>query len=116
MKNEKLTYILFGVFAIVVVTVITCGKDSSESSPAIIPDVIERVEEAVEEKVEEVEAVVEERVEEIKEAVEIKVEEVIEEIIPIKLPDAPKLDKIMPIIKEAPIEEAPEGEVEDGQS
>ena len=69
MKKEtmKKSYILFGAFLITVVTVITCGDNSSQSvSPAKTTMTTETIEKAVEEKVEEVKVMVEEKVEEIK--------------------------------------------------
>ena len=82
MKN-KLSYLLFAVFLIIVITVMACSDGESKSSIEISP-------------AEEVKAVVDEKVEPIKEAVEIKVEEVepivgpteevIEEIAPVEMP------------------------------
>ena len=69
MKKEtmKKSYILFGAFLITVVTVITCGDNSSQSvSPAKTTMTTEPIEKAVEEKVEEAKVIVEEKVEEIK--------------------------------------------------
>ena len=117
MKKEKVTYILFGVFLIMVVGVMTCGDSSdTKATPALKPvekvkeiveEKVKEVKADVEEKVEEVKVKVEEKVEEVKEKVEEKVEEVIKEIIPIKLPDLPKLEEIIPDVEEAPIEVAP---------
>ena len=118
MKKEtmKKSYILFGAFLITVVTVITCGDNSSQSvSPAKTTMTTETIEKAVEEKVEEVKVMVEEKVEEIKEVVEEKtekvieekVEEVIEEIIPVELPKLPKIEELPIEIPEIIPEVAP---------
>ena len=118
MKKEamKKSYILFGAFLLTVVTVITCGDNSSQSvSPAKTTMTTETIEKAVEEKVEEVKVIVEEKVEEIKEVVEEKtekvieekVEEVIEEIIPVELPKLPKIEELPIEIPEIIPEVAP---------
>ena len=121
MKKQKVTYILFGVFLILVIGTITCG-DSSDKKATLIPTVkpVEEVKEIVEEKVEEVKAEVEEKVEEVEEVIEEKIEEVkevVKDIITIELPDLPKLEEIIPEVEEpveeAPVEEAPVEEVEE---
>ena len=76
-STSKLSYIMFGVFLIVVVTVVTCGKDSSKSQsfdikPLPNTEVLsfpnpEEVKQEVKDKVEEVQETVTTKVEEIKE-------------------------------------------------
>ena len=119
MKKQKVTYILFGVFLIMVIGTITCG-DSSDTKTTLTPKPIAKVKEIVEEKVEEVKADIEEKVIEVEEVVEEKIEEVkevVKEIITIELPDLPKLEEIVPEgeapVEEAPVEEAPVEEVEE---
>ena len=114
MKKQKVTYILFGVFLIMVIGTITCG-DSSDTKTTLTPKPIAKVKEIVEEKVEEVKADIEEKVIEVEEVVEEKIEEVkevVKEIITIELPDLPKLEEIIPEVEE-PVEEAPVEEVEE---
>jgi archaellum component FlaF (FlaF/FlaG flagellin family) len=124
MKKEtmKKSYILFGAFLITVVTVITCGDNSSQSvSPAKTTMTTETIEKAVEEKVEEVKVIVEEKVEEIKEVVkektekviEEKAEEIIEEIIPVELPKLPKVEELPVEIPEIIPEIAPKDTLEE---
>ena len=115
MKKQKVTYILFGVFLIMVIGTITCG-DSSDTKTTLTPKPIAKVKEIVEEKVEEVKADIEEKVIEVEEVVEEKIEEVkevVKDIITIELPDLPKLEEIIPEVEEAPVEEAPVEEVEE---
>ena len=124
MKKEtmKKSYILFGAFLITVVTVITCGDNSSQSvSPAKTTMTTETIEKAVEEKVEEVKVMVEEKVEEIKEVVkektekviEEKAEEISEEIIPAELPKLPKVEELPVEIPEIIPEIAPKDTLEE---
>jgi phosphoglycolate phosphatase-like HAD superfamily hydrolase len=105
MKN-KLSYLLFAVFLIIVITVMACSdgesKSSIEISPAeevkeVVDEKVEPIIEAVEEKVEEVEAVeepTEEPIEEIK--------EVIEEVSPVEVPVEGPIETLetLPVLEE----------------
>lgn len=103
MKNLNLSYILFGVFIIIIVTVMTCGKRHTEVH--VMPEEVlsfpnpEEVKQEVKEKVNEV-------IEEVQE-----VKELIQEIAPV-LEDSvvtPKIEvpAVIEPIEEIPIEETP---------
>lgn len=96
MKNLNLSYVLFGVFVLMVVTIITCGdKTSSKSEIEVLsfPN--------PEEVKEEVEAKVEEAKKEITTTIEEKVEEIESRIIEV----LPEID--IPALKEEKTEETP---------
>ena len=104
MKNKKLTYILSGVFAAVVISVLIWGReDSGSTKTTTTPSTIEEAKEIVEEKIEEVKEVVEEKVEEAKEIIED-----VKEIIPVEIPKLPKLEEVLPTIEEVIPEIIPE--------
>ena len=85
MKNLNLSYILFGVFIIKVITRIKCGKPHTEVH--VMPEEVlsfpnpEEVKEEVETKIEEVKEDIKVEVEEVKEVIEEKVEE-LKELLP----------------------------------
>ena len=104
MKNEKLTYIMFGVFVIIVITAITCSKNKGEETQTLLPEA--EVKEIVEVKVEEVKEAVENRLKEVLPDLEIlKEEEPIEVEVPVEAP----------IEEEAPVEEEPTEEPVEGE-
>ena len=98
MKKMNLTYVMFGVFLLVVITVITCNRGETETISAPMPEVIiEEVKEAAVEAVEEV---------------EVEVKATIKEILPAleevkKLPEIllPKVEEKKEEPVEAPVEE-----------
>tara|TARA_Y100001938_G_C8052860_1_gene412805 strand:- start:137 stop:496 length:360 start_codon:yes stop_codon:yes gene_type:complete len=102
MKNLNLSYTLFGIFLLIVVTVITCG-DKGKTEIHVMPEEVlsfpnpEEVKEEVKAKVEEVEQIIEEKAEEIKEEVEQ-----LKEMLP-SLPVIPTIEKAEEIL----IEETP---------
>ena len=110
MKNLNLSYILFGVFIITIVSVLIFGKkDSGQTDIEVLsfPNP-EEVKEEVKEKIEEAKEEVTDTVKEKMEEIEDRLEELIPEI------DIPSLkkDKLIEIPLEVPVEapaeEAPE--------
>lgn len=111
MKNPKLSYIMFGVVIIGIVTIMTCGKTNKTDAPihVIHEEVLsfpnpEEVKEEVEAKVEEVKEAVTDKVEEIKETIEetkVILEEKIESILPEI--EIPTIEDIIPT-EEIPVE------------
>tara|TARA_R110000824_G_scaffold95302_7_gene229284 strand:+ start:347 stop:703 length:357 start_codon:yes stop_codon:yes gene_type:complete len=91
MKKLNLSYVLFGVFVLIVVTVLTCGKTEKSTSVMTVPEVIE-------EKVEAVKEIVNTTIEEKVEEIETRLQEVLPSL------DIPALKEV---IKEIPVEVAP---------
>ena len=93
MKNLNLSYVLFGVFVLTVITVLISNRETEkDTSMPIIPM-------KVEEKVEEVKEVITETIQTKVEEIETRIQEVL-----------PSLD--IPALKEEKVEEAPVEPVE----
>jgi hypothetical protein len=111
MKNLNLSYVLFGVFVLMIVTVMTCGKtETKESNIEVLsfPNP-EEVKEEVKEKVEEVKEAITNTIEEKVEAIETRLQEALPSLdIPaLKEEKAEEATAVEAPVEEAPVETVP---------
>ena len=101
MKNLNLSYVLFAVFIVTVITVMTCGKEERVEVHVMPEEVLSFP------NPEEVKEEVEAKVEEVKEVIIEKTEEIIE-LIP-ALEELPLIEEVVTPekVEEIPIEETP---------